>query len=116
MAKSLPDPNSRLCIWIEDGEVKCYANRPALLYLAKEIRRIADAKSDDYYEVHLKSELFSLAKSGSGAIPNVWVVDKRKPAQSTHLALTDFEVTIMHVGESELDKLRKSQHSRDARD
>lgn len=114
--------NARLCLWLEDDEFKCYANREALKAISSKLAEISEQAPIECAELHVRlylSDELRIVRELGVTADNVWVVDRRTsssllPNLSEDLVPQDGapfgpEVTFMHVSDEVLDSLKSDK-------
>jgi hypothetical protein len=96
-----PSRGSELCITVEPDGVHLYGNRASLRTFAAWFAWLAEAKSSEHYETHLRFFL-----DGFGRRPATWVLFHEKIRRAFGTS-RDFEVTVMAVEPKDLRALRR---------
>ena len=104
---------------VDAGEVKLYANRQALLRLARKLDAMAAAVPEDCFEIHVSSEFYQANDRFDRTIEprmNAFMLSMRqaelerlKLAGELDLdaALAPFELTIVHISDEAIEEERR---------
>ena len=99
----------RLCLDLSQNGVVAYANRAALAEIRDRLNEIVASDPKEHFECHVIMMLEDDETRFEGKHPpNVWVKaseDVRKDLAVNSDTEQGFELTFMHVEESDLDKL-----------